>query len=170
MKIHVDILLNHFQFIHYRISTTCGKFSTLATIIYASPNTTKRKQLWPHLRSLAGNITSHWIMFGDFNSTLTASAQMNAAISTRPCKNFQNFVYDFDIRDMGFQGLEFTWNRGLSYARLDRALCNSKWDESYLETAIHNLHRMRSDHRPILLCVGISTNNLRPAQFRYFSG
>ncbi|XP_039025206.1 uncharacterized protein LOC120158440 [Hibiscus syriacus] len=101
-KIHVDILLNHFQFIHCRISITCGKFSTLATIIYASPNATKRKQLWPHLRSLVGNITSPWIMFGDFNPTFTASDRMNATISTRPCKHFQDFVYDFSIRDMGF--------------------------------------------------------------------
>ncbi|XP_039057386.1 uncharacterized protein LOC120200684 [Hibiscus syriacus] len=81
-----------------------------------------------------------------------------------------DFVYDFGIRDIGFQGIEFTWNWGLSYARLDRALCNSKWDELYPETSIHHLHRMRSDHRPILICVGSSTTNLRQSQFRYFSG
>ncbi|KAE8692675.1 hypothetical protein F3Y22_tig00110831pilonHSYRG00417 [Hibiscus syriacus] len=142
----IELMLSSPPLFIHCCSTTCGKFSTLATIIYANPNATKRKQLWPHLRSLAGNTISPWIMIGDFNSTLTASDRMNGAISTQPCKYFQDFVYDFGIRDMGFQGLEFTWNRGLSYARLDRALCNSKWDELYPETAIHHLHRMRSDH------------------------
>ncbi|KAE8693615.1 hypothetical protein F3Y22_tig00110796pilonHSYRG00006 [Hibiscus syriacus] len=137
-KIQVDILLNHLQFIHCRISTTQGNFSTLASFIYANPNSTKRKLLWPHLQSLAGY--------------------------------FQDFVYDFGIRDMGFQGPEFTWNRGLSYAHLDRALCNSKWDKSYPETAVHHLHRMRSDHRPLLLCVGSPIANIRPYQFKYFYG
>ncbi|KAE8673137.1 hypothetical protein F3Y22_tig00111810pilonHSYRG00091 [Hibiscus syriacus] len=94
----------------------------------------------------------------------------NCATTTRPCRYFQDFVYDFGIRDMGFQGPEFIWNWGLSYARLDRALCNSKWDESYPETAIHHLHRMWYDHRPLLLCVGSPMANIRPSQLRYFSG
>ncbi|KAE8687020.1 hypothetical protein F3Y22_tig00111027pilonHSYRG00770 [Hibiscus syriacus] len=81
----------------------------------------------------------------------------------------QDFVYDFGIRDIGFQCPEFIWNEGLSYAHLDRALCNSKWDESYPETVVHHLHRMRSDHRPLLLCIGSPIANIRPSQFRYFS-
>ncbi|KAE8674618.1 hypothetical protein F3Y22_tig00111743pilonHSYRG00079 [Hibiscus syriacus] len=98
------------------------------------------------------------------------ATRKNCATTTRHCRYFQDFVYDFGIRYMGFQGPEFTWNMGLSYAHLDRALCNSKWDESYPETAVHHLHRMWSDHRPLLLCVGSPMDNICPSQFRYFSG
>ncbi|KAE8691775.1 hypothetical protein F3Y22_tig00110879pilonHSYRG00019 [Hibiscus syriacus] len=113
---------------------------------------------------------SHRIEAIDFNATLTTSDRKNLTTTTQPCRYFQDFVYDFGSRDMGFQGPEFTWNRGLSYARLDRALCNRKWDESYPETAVHHLHRMRSDHRPLLLCVDSPMANIHPSQFRCFSG
>ncbi|KAK8644024.1 hypothetical protein V6N13_013299 [Hibiscus sabdariffa] len=50
--------------------------STLATIIYASPNATKRKTLWSGIRHLASSICSPWILFGDFNATLCSSDRM----------------------------------------------------------------------------------------------
>ncbi|KAK8708577.1 hypothetical protein V6N13_059615 [Hibiscus sabdariffa] len=52
----VDILLNHFQFVHCCITDKrCGS-STLATVVYGSPNATKRKALWSNLRHLASSI------------------------------------------------------------------------------------------------------------------
>ncbi|KAK8672174.1 hypothetical protein V6N13_110547 [Hibiscus sabdariffa] len=42
-SITVDIILNHFQFVHCRITNKRNGTSALASIIYASPNATKRK-------------------------------------------------------------------------------------------------------------------------------
>ncbi|GMI86124.1 hypothetical protein HRI_002281700 [Hibiscus trionum] len=151
--ITVDIIFDHFKFIHCRVTTRRNDNSFFATAIYASPSATRRNLLWHHLRDLASTIHSPWILFGDFNATLCDSECMGCA-STKPSKAFQDFIFDAGLRDMGYQGPDFTWCRGSTYVRLDRFLCNTYWDESYPVAEVHHLLRMRSDHRPILLHVG----------------
>ncbi|KAK8558093.1 hypothetical protein V6N13_073771 [Hibiscus sabdariffa] len=56
--ISVEILLNHFQFVHCRITHNRDGKSVLATAVYASPTKSNRKLLWPHLRRLATSIKS----------------------------------------------------------------------------------------------------------------
>ncbi|KAK8659337.1 hypothetical protein V6N13_029542 [Hibiscus sabdariffa] len=71
---------------------------------------------------------------------------------------------------MGYQGLDFTWTRGMAQARLDRFIYNSYWDEAYPISIVSHLLRLRSDHRPILLQVGNSRAQSSSSRFRYFSG
>ncbi|KAK8622701.1 hypothetical protein V6N13_117606 [Hibiscus sabdariffa] len=85
-----------------------------------------------------------------------------------PVKLFNSF--DYGLRDLGFQGPDFTWSRGLAQARLDRFLCNSYWDDTYPISVVSHLLRLRSDHRPILLQVGNSSLQHIKTRFRYFSG
>ncbi|KAE8684600.1 hypothetical protein F3Y22_tig00111105pilonHSYRG00045 [Hibiscus syriacus] len=49
-------------------------------------------------------------------------------------------------------------------------LCNSHWDELYPESFMHNLLRICSDHRSILLHSRPPPRHSHPRQFRYFSG
>ncbi|KAK8681635.1 hypothetical protein V6N13_054037 [Hibiscus sabdariffa] len=67
--------------------------------------------------------------------------------------------------DMEFNGLEFTWSRGNARVRLDRFLCNSHWDESFPESRVDHLLRVRSDHRPILLEIGALSRSYHPPPF-----
>ncbi|KAK8694383.1 hypothetical protein V6N13_071937 [Hibiscus sabdariffa] len=68
--ISIEVLLNHFQFVHYRVvNKRDGKF-VLAIVVYANLNLFNKKLLWLHLRHLATSIRSPWILFGDFNATL----------------------------------------------------------------------------------------------------
>ncbi|KAK8663445.1 hypothetical protein V6N13_083264 [Hibiscus sabdariffa] len=144
--------------------------STLATLVYASPNAQKRKALWFDLNNLAHSICYLWFLVGDFNATLSDSDRQGCAASARPSKAFRKLVFDHGLRDMGFSGPEFTWSRGMAQVRLDCVLCNSYWDETYSESIVHNLFRMKSDHRPIMLSVGDSEHVNRSKHFRYFSG
>ncbi|KAK8556080.1 hypothetical protein V6N13_070149 [Hibiscus sabdariffa] len=107
---------------------------------------------------------------GDFNATLDASERKGGADAVRPSRDFQSFLFDCGLRDMGYQGPDFTWSRGATLARLDWMLCNNYWDESFPEAAVSHLFRMRSDHRPLLLTVGPSHGPYSARQFRYFSG
>ncbi|KAK8611922.1 hypothetical protein V6N13_131960 [Hibiscus sabdariffa] len=86
--VSIDILINHFQFLHFRINCVADGCSSLATLIYASPNATKRKILWLHLRQLASTISQPWLLFGDFNATLSVDDRMGCAPSTIPCSAF----------------------------------------------------------------------------------
>ncbi|KAK8701867.1 hypothetical protein V6N13_020245 [Hibiscus sabdariffa] len=168
--VSIDILVNHFQFIHFRINCVADECSSLATLIYASSNATKRKILWSHLGQLASTIHQPWLLFGDFNATLSADDRIGCAPSTTPCSVFRQFLFDFSLQDMDFSGPEFTWQRGQAQARLDRFLCNSYWDEAYPESSVMHLLRMRSDHQPLLLWVGLFPTNRSKPPFRYFTG
>ncbi|KAK8558094.1 hypothetical protein V6N13_073772 [Hibiscus sabdariffa] len=95
---------------------------------------------------------------------------MGCAISAKPSSAFQNLLFDYGLRDMGYIGPDFTWSRGAAQVHLDRFICNSYWDEDFPESSVHHLLRLRSDHRPILLHVGPIRHSLNSVQFRYFTG
>ncbi|GMJ07488.1 hypothetical protein HRI_004418000 [Hibiscus trionum] len=69
--ISVEVLFNHLQFVHFCISGKADGHSVLATTVYASSSSTGRKHLWPYLRRLTASITAPWVLFGDFNATLS---------------------------------------------------------------------------------------------------
>ncbi|GMJ14254.1 hypothetical protein HRI_005094600 [Hibiscus trionum] len=169
-SIHIEVLSNHFQFIHCRILHRNSGSSFLLSVVYGSPNPMKRRAFWHYLHGLAATIRSPWAICGDFNATLFDSDRRGCASSSIPCKEFQSFVFSNGLRDMGFSGPEFTWSCRMAHARLDRFLCNDLWDEAFLDSMVSHLLRMRSDHRPISLHVGNSSSFPFPPSFKYFSG
>ncbi|KAK8658040.1 hypothetical protein V6N13_036255 [Hibiscus sabdariffa] len=161
-SIRIDVLVHHFQFMHCRVTClSTGSFS-LVTLVYANPSVPKRKALWPHLRSLASSIREPWLLMGDFNATLEASECKGGADVVRPSRDFQSFLFDCGLRDLGYQGPDFTWSRGATLARLDRMLCNTYWDESFPESTVSHLFRMHSDHRPFYLLLARLLDNWKP--------
>ncbi|KAK8585321.1 hypothetical protein V6N13_076195 [Hibiscus sabdariffa] len=152
-------------FVHCRIIHKRDGKSVFATAVYASTTKSNRKLLWPHLRRLATSIKSAWILFGDFNATLNTLERMGCAISAKPSSAFQNLLFDYGLRDMGYIGPDFTWSRGVAQVRLDRFICNSYWDEDFPKSSVHHLLRLCSDHHPILLHVGPIRHSSNSGQF-----
>ncbi|KAK8633599.1 hypothetical protein V6N13_014443 [Hibiscus sabdariffa] len=150
--VSVTVAITHFQFIHFSIFNKRDKTSLYATAVYASPSSSGRKLVWPHLYRLASSIRSLWIIFGDFNATLSPDERKGCVRSSKPSKIFQNLIFDNGLRDMGFNGPSFPWSSGQASVRLDRFICNSYFDESFPVAVVHHLLHMRSD------------------PFRYFSG
>ncbi|XP_039033441.1 uncharacterized protein LOC120169347 [Hibiscus syriacus] len=95
------------------------------------PNASKRRSLWPQLRNVASTIDSPWIIPGDFNATVSTAERKGCASSAKSSNDFQTFIFDMGLRDMGFHGPEFTWTRGLQHACSDRILCNNEWDQAF---------------------------------------
>ncbi|GMJ02877.1 hypothetical protein HRI_003956900 [Hibiscus trionum] len=126
--VDLDIIFNHFQFVHFRVTVKRTGISFLSTAVYGSPCSTKRNRLWSNLRRLATNIRSLWVLFGDFNATLFDSDRKGCAGSSKPSIAFKNLLHDHGLRDMGYSGPDFTWARGNAFVRLDRFVCNSYWD------------------------------------------
>ncbi|KAK8683792.1 hypothetical protein V6N13_039840 [Hibiscus sabdariffa] len=141
--VSVSIAVTHFQFIHFHITNKRDSSSLLATAVYASPSASGRKRLWPHLCRLASSIRSPWVMFGDFNATLSTTDRKGCSPLAKPNKAFQNLLLDNGLRDMGFHGPEFTWSRGLASVRLDHFICNSYFDEVFPVVMVHHLLRIR---------------------------
>ncbi|KAK8646751.1 hypothetical protein V6N13_120528 [Hibiscus sabdariffa] len=109
--VDVTVEITHFQFIHFSIYSKRDKTSLYATAVYASPSSSGRKFLWPHLSYLASSIRCPWILFGDFNATLSPDDRKGCASSSKPSKLFQNLIVDHALREMGYSGPSFTCYR-----------------------------------------------------------
>lgn len=70
--------------------------------------------------------------------------------------DFNDMVIAFDLQDLGYRFNKFTWSNnrnGSSYvaACLDRAFCNFKWTDFFVDPVLIHLPRLALDHSPILL-------------------
>ncbi|CAL1408859.1 unnamed protein product [Linum trigynum] len=140
------------QFLHL-LCTDQNKNSVLLTAIYAKPNDHDRQPLWANIRRLEQTIDRPWLLAGDFNS-ITCPSERKGGAAYNPSKtaSFNACIRDCGLLDVGFTGPKFTWSNGRLSQRLDRALCNQEWIRQFPDTVSTNLPRLRSDHRPILIC------------------
>ncbi|TYH52731.1 hypothetical protein ES332_D09G048400v1 [Gossypium tomentosum] len=74
-----------------------------------------------------------------------------ASISQVGRKWFQEFIFNNGLRDLGYSGPKFMWSKGFLSQRLDRAICNSEWDSFAPNCLVHNLYRLESNHKPVLV-------------------
>lgn len=120
--------------------------------------------------ALAGIVKDPWICAGDFNAILNAKERKGGLQTRRTgCKMFRVVLEDNCLHDMGLQGSLFAWNWGDLYQRLDRAICNEDWMTFAPDSSIRHLHRLKSDHRPILLSTNSSISSMANRPFRFLA-
>ncbi|KAJ4832557.1 hypothetical protein Tsubulata_000126 [Turnera subulata] len=155
--ISVDVLFNHTQLMHVRL--TKGNESFLFTAVYASPQEKWRRFCWKNIEALAEGISEPWLLAGDFNAVL-AGHERKDRFGRNGTTNihFRNCVVMSRLLEIDSAGSVYTWKGGGHQARLDRFLCNEAWRIKYPEAEALHLPRLCSDHRPIL----IRNNDNRP--------
>ncbi|XP_010666466.1 uncharacterized protein LOC104883619 [Beta vulgaris subsp. vulgaris] len=152
----MEPILKHDQFITMDIKRVGGE-PWYFTAIYASPDPTKRTELWQHLRDFATNNNKPWLLAGDFNDTrFTWERSSSCAETSRRTARFNEWVEEMGLLEVEFSGPSHTWARGNSLetrtsARLDRALCNGEWSLKFANAALKNLPAIQSDHCPLLI-------------------
>ncbi|KAK8694073.1 hypothetical protein V6N13_071635 [Hibiscus sabdariffa] len=141
----------------------------LATFVYASPNPSKRNDLWLNMRSLPLSISEPWVVFGDYNATFS-SHDRKGCRSSLPDSDFQHMVFYCGLQDLGYHGPDVTWYRNNCSVRLDRCLGNSVWFECFPNSSLQHLIRMNSNHKPIFLSLHGMLSSSMARSFRYVSG
>ncbi|KAK6160405.1 hypothetical protein DH2020_003786 [Rehmannia glutinosa] len=133
------------------------------TDIYGEPNVQLQRQSWNHLRNLASNPESPWLICGDFNEVLTqAEFQGSHRRASWQMNLFRDTLSHLNMFDLGFEGPQFTWSRLLvaphtQRARLDRAICNSLWHDFFPWTRVNHCSTFFSDHS--LLHIQVQNRN-----------
>ena len=93
-----------------------------------------------------------WLCVGDFNETLFASEHFSRA--DRPewqMRAFREALDDCSLLDLGWKGVEYTWDNQQQdaanvKARLDRALANSAMLNLFEESRVRHVSSIESDH------------------------
>ncbi|CAN1126735.1 Putative ribonuclease H protein At1g65750, partial [Linum perenne] len=130
-----------------------GSEKFMLTAIYGKPNIRERNLLWDAIKRLSANVVEPWILSGDFNALLSMEDKRGGApFNVAAHRPFVECVNICGLTDTRTFGPRFTWHRGATSERLDRALTNDVWLLRFPHTRVRHLHRVYSDHHPILVC------------------
>ncbi|KAG8499648.1 hypothetical protein CXB51_006070 [Gossypium anomalum] len=147
-----------------------GDKSILIFFVYGSPDKSKQKLLWEGLQSITPYNFTLWLIMGDFNAILAPTDKKSLSSIAKHCNFFGNFVESYELQDLGYSGPPFTWQRGGTLVRLDRALANDAWLATFPQCLVRHLTRIKLDHRPLLLVTRPNFCNPIGRPFRFLAG
>ncbi|XVE83165.1 hypothetical protein DITRI_Ditri16bG0065800 [Diplodiscus trichospermus] len=128
------------------------------TFVYGAPVFENRRIIWERLISKAKGIKGAWCCIKDFNDIGEQSEKEGERLKeNRKIETFRNMLEECKLNNMCFQGQRFTWfeiREGQCIKeRLDRAVVNVEWMETYPMSMRVNLPANGSDHSPIILWI-----------------
>ncbi|XP_031127729.1 uncharacterized protein LOC116029829 [Ipomoea triloba] len=171
-NINVEVMATNPQFILTKVSKGNGTVG-LVSFVYSNPSHHFRKKLWNSLSIDNFSLNEEWISVGDYNAvTCMEDVSNKDNFHNHRCAGMNHWIFKEGLIDMGFVGGRYTWTRGrdsstFTGARLDRALCNLEWITKYPNTKVVHLPRVCSDHSPLLIDLGLSTEVQRSRTFHY---
>ncbi|KAL8138901.1 hypothetical protein V2J09_004902 [Rumex salicifolius] len=142
----LQVVSVHNHFIHVTVSLNSDIIHLLA--VYAPLNVHDQRDFWRDLEKEVKYISLPCFIEGDFNCILSLEDRLGGA-GTFPLLGSPL---------LGFSGSRFTWSYGKEMANrvskhLDRVFTNLsskiRWEEGH----VMHLPAVRSDHKPLLLCL-----------------
>ena len=132
-----------------------------ATFIYGHTDIVKRRQIWRELTDTAADRNGAWFVTGDFNDMLNNQEKERGVERTEGSfVDFRTFVSENDLYDLYHSGDFLSWrgvrSEGVVRCRLDRAMANSEWFESFGSGHSEYLNYEGSDHKPIIICFDVT--------------
>ncbi|EOY06960.1 Uncharacterized protein TCM_021522 [Theobroma cacao] len=167
MEFNCEVLLDHPQCLHVRLTIPWLDFPIFTTFVYAKCTRSERTPLWDSLRGLAADMEGPWLVGGDFNVILKREERLYGADPHEgSMEDFASALLDCGLLDGGFEGNPFTWTNNRMFQRLDRMVFNHQWINKFPITRIQHLNRDGSDHCPLLLSCSNSSEKA-PSSFRF---
>ena len=115
----------------------------------------RRFESWNLLRQLNNRFNLPWVCVRNFNELLKSSEKRGGSNrSQAQMQLFREVVDECGFIDLGFVGSQFTWQKHFTdghsiWERLDRALVNNEWMLRFVDSRVHHLSVISSDHSPL---------------------
>lgn len=141
------------------------------SFIYGEPDVAKRCTIWNKLLPISANRDQPWFLTGDFNEIIDNSEKDGGPLRAEGSfAAFRDLLAQCDLFDLKHSGCPLSW-RGvrrthLVFCRLDRAMVNSLWANSFPTARSHYMEFNGSDHRP-LVTIFDSVRSKSTRIFRY---
>ncbi|KAL5132074.1 hypothetical protein HKD37_12G034821 [Glycine soja] len=152
-KIHLSVLESNAQLHHCAIDckTTAKRFQV--SFIYGLHSIVARRSLGINLNSINDNMNCPWLLIGDFNSILSPTDRFNGAEpNAYELQDFVDCYSDSGLGSINTHGPLYTLTNGRVWSKLDRALCNQAWFNSFENSACEVMEFISiSDHTPLVV-------------------
>ncbi|KAI3472963.1 hypothetical protein Pfo_029210 [Paulownia fortunei] len=164
----MEVLLDHEQLLHIRISSQQLPAPFLLSGICAKCDITRRRELWEVIRQITDKYNPQpWLLGGDFNTILHPQERTGRNDCRMTSLNdFSNMILDCGLIDAGYDGNGYTWTNKKVWKRLDRMLYSESWLDLCHSTRVSHLTRTWSDHAPLLTSVCFHATRV-PSSFRF---
>ncbi|PNT77123.1 hypothetical protein BRADI_1g58014v3 [Brachypodium distachyon] len=137
------------------VRVCCNSTTWLLTNVYGPCDDDLKPHFFAEIRSLKPAADYKWLILGDFNVILSAVDKNNSAVNRRLLRSFRDVVNFGELIDIPLVDRRYTWSNEQSpptLVRLNRALCNLGWSQSFANYQLIPLASSMSDHCPLLLC------------------
>ncbi|KAL9232921.1 hypothetical protein vseg_007981 [Gypsophila vaccaria] len=122
-------------------------------MIYAFNGLNDRVELWNFLKEVADTCSDPWLWLEDFNTVLSPVERLGGSTSEAEMEHFQECVSLCGMEDLIATGALYTWSNKQQttdrvYIRLDRAMGNQEWLDSFGDYMAHFHPEGLFDHCP----------------------
>lgn len=144
------------------------------SFVYGDNNATIRRSLWRDLEDQSHiNKDITWVILGD-SSAIRYSIERRGGSLSWPnyMDDLNSCINKSEVEDLRAYGHQFTWhNNNEAYfisRKLDRAIVNPKWMDTFREASSSYLSHLVSDHTPLVISIG-EQNTTKGKTFRFFN-
>ncbi|XP_048634841.1 uncharacterized protein LOC125608411 [Brassica napus] len=148
------------------------------TAVYAANTAEERNDLWIDLLNIQSSLclTDHpWLVGGDFNEITHPAEHSDPSVSTitPPMSVFNSCLSQLEIRDLRYHGARFSWSNKCPEdpiaKKLDRALINEAWLDSFPRSLARFLPPDISDHTPCCITLDFPLPLAGTKPFKFFN-
>ncbi|XP_040990969.1 uncharacterized protein LOC121238196 [Juglans microcarpa x Juglans regia] len=150
-----------------------GENRWLLTCFYGPPEIVKMKEAWLLLKTMKSSGNEGWFIVGEFNEIITNDEKWGGkAWPEGQMKLFRELKSDGNLYDLGWRGDKYTCSNSHTDAtftkeRLDRAMANPQWMNTYIEAWVEVMVARTSDHKPLLVHIEIKIKGCKKAFQRW---
>ncbi|XP_057745165.1 uncharacterized protein LOC130963033 [Arachis stenosperma] len=139
----IRVVQSKMQFVHMIMKNGSNE-SWALTAVYASPQESRRKELWVELKRISVTLTGGWLVVGDFNDIAHPTEKQGGSRVDLGARS-KSWIEGCSLIDLGAVGARFTW-RG---------------------PQVNVLARTNSNHHPLLINTKPQANTRIEKPFRY---
>ncbi|XP_070012294.1 uncharacterized protein [Nicotiana sylvestris] len=153
----ITVLDQSAQIMHCSIAGRKNPMNCFMNVVYGFNTNEKRKPLWKQLQALALQSTIPWIIWGDFNSVLKIQDRLYGnPVTSNKVQDFSDCMHLLNLNELPWKGDFYNWSnkqQGVDrvYSKIDRAIGNDDWMQTYRHMEVEYRLPFISDHAPMVL-------------------
>jgi exonuclease III len=124
------------------------------TSVYGPTDDTRKLSFLNELIAVHAQMIGPWLVIGDFNLIINDGDKNKPRVNRSWMRRFKSALDSSYLREFKLVGRRFTWSNEQAdptLVRLDRAFCNSEWDDLHPAAKLLPQSSSMSDHCPLLL-------------------